>query len=1062
MLSPEQARKEGTDVEETVPNTRDFALNPILNSPYEYPGRHWEMDADNLPTQKINEFRRPSSLKSPIAINRRVKGGQYQGDLFSQTANGVDYSTYSTNELINSIRAKVDEWRRLPPERWGVTAETARLLKHWRNGDNFPDIRPFFCQVEAVETLIWLTEVANESSSGRQFLEQLALANDDADKELYRIALKLATGAGKTTVMAMIIAWQTINAARHGLNSGKFTNGFLITTPGITIKDRLRVLLPNDDESYYQHRNLVPKDLLPLMETARIIITNFQQFQRKSTMELSSGTKAMLVGPDGGDGPQMVETEGQMVSRVLGDAAGLKNILMINDEAHHCYRHRPVDAIGEEEEDLDADGRDEAKKNEETARLWISGLEAIRAKMPKARVVDLSATPFFLSGSGYKEGTLFPWTVSDFSLMDALECGIVKLPRIPIDDNVVTASELPKYRELWKHLKDTKEVKSFCSIRGKSKADSFDPRKIPDLLRTAINVLYGGYKEVFEKWQAANCKAPPCFIIVCQNTAISKIVYQFIAGFDIADAEGNVQHVKGACDLFDNYDDCDQPLARPHTLLIDSAQLESGEALADDFKKAAAEELEVFKRELRNRGEMEKARNLSDEDILREVMNTVGKPGKLGESIRCVVSVSMLTEGWDANTVTHILGVRAFGTQLLCEQVVGRGLRRLNYELSKDTGLYAPEYADIFGIPFHFASGIKNPPPIEPPDVIHVHAVKPERDMLTIRFPRVLGYYLETNSPDVRLEADFKDSSELRITVNEVGPTKVLNASAIGEKQVLTYEGVGRRRSDIIMQLAKRFVEKFYSGYTALDRVRLFGQVRTLFTDWIDKGYLKCIGVPEDVVVESPNLKDEACNKINDAIVRKAVAEDKASISVLLDDFLPTGSTSSVNFRISRTKKIAYETSPGKSHVNYAICDSSWEEILCRVLEEHPQTIAYVKNYGLDFEVPYVIGSERREYLPDFIVLLDDGKGLDDPLHLVIEVKGYRYIDANAKKSTMETYWIPGVNKLKNFGRWAFIELNRDHFELDGFANDEQLLVNCRTAYASAIDEFTKGEKDNG
>ena len=281
-----------------------FSINPILNSPYEYPSRHWDMDADNQPTEKINEFRRPSSLKSPIVAVRRRKSAATQGDLFAESEDGVEYET---NELINSIRAKVDEWRRMPPEKWGVTPETARLLKWWRNKDNFPDIRPFFCQVEAVETLIWLTEVANATVSGKQFLEKIALANDVADKNLYRIALKLATGAGKTTVMAMIIAWQTVNAARHGV-SAKFTNGFLITTPGITIKDRLRVLLPNDDESYYQHRNLVPKDMLPLVESARIVITNYHAFQLKTTLELSSGTKAMLVGPTGEGGPQMIET----------------------------------------------------------------------------------------------------------------------------------------------------------------------------------------------------------------------------------------------------------------------------------------------------------------------------------------------------------------------------------------------------------------------------------------------------------------------------------------------------------------------------------------------------------------------------------------------------------------------------------------------------------------------------------------------------------------------------------------------------------------------------------
>ena len=1011
------------------------------------------MDGKNQPTERVLDYRRPSSLISPIAIAHEQRGQGVQGNLFEEADNGV---AYSTNDFIDAVRAQVDEWRRLPRERWGVTAETARLLTHWRNKENFPDIRPFFCQIEAVETLIWLTEVAPSTAAGKQFLETLAQANNDADPLLYRVALKLATGAGKTTVMAMIIAWQTVNAARHGI-SQKFTNGFLITTPGITIKDRLRCLLPNDSESYYEHRNLVPKDMLPLVEAARIVITNYHAFQLKSTLDLSAGTKAMLVGPTGEGGPQMTETPGQMISRVLGDAAGLKNILMINDEAHHCYRHRPDDSAGEAEDELDSDQKEEAKKNTETARLWISGLEAIRAKMPNARVVDLSATPFFLSGSGYREGTLFPWTVSDFSLMDALECGIVKLPRVPINDNEVTFSDLPKYRELWKHLKDKEDGRAFCAIRSRSKADAYDPRKIPYTLQTAIHVLYGGYVDVYEKWETAGCKAPPCFIIVCQNTAISKIVYQYVSGFDLPDAAGNVQHVKAACRLFDNYDDNDELLSRPRTLLIDSVQLESGEALSDEFRKVAAGELETFKRELRNRGELQKAENLTDADILREVMNTVGKPGKLGESIRCVVSVSMLTEGWDANTVTHILGVRAFGTQLLCEQVVGRSLRRLSYEADSETGLYHPEYSDIFGIPFHFASGTRNPPPILPPDVLHVHAVSPEREHLAIRFPRVLGYFLETIRQDEVLSAKFKDESELVITTETIGPTKVVTGGAIGKKALLRFVDNPRRRSDIIMHLTQRFITKYYVGgkYTAMDRIRLFGQIKRLFTEWMDSGYLKCHEVPESVLVSYPNLADEACNRLNDAIVRQATEDETTSVSALLDDFLPTGTTSAVNFRISSTKKIPYETSPGKSHVNYAICDSGWEEILCRVIEKHEDTLAYVKNHMLGFEVPYVLGSERRLYLPDFIVLVDDGHGADDPLHLVVEVKGYRYLDTNAKKSTMETYWIPAVNKLKTYGRWAFIELNKDHFQ-DGasFLDDSLLEENCANAYAQAVEDL--------
>ena len=272
---------------------QSFFTNPILNSPYELPRRHWEMDANNKPTGKVLESRRPSSNRTPISVPRANGDGQPQeGDLFNEV---IDNIAYRENEFINNIRSEVERWREAPESDWGVTAETARLLKHWRHFD-FPSIRPFFCQIEAIETLIWLVEVAptkNAGKVGKLFLEQIAAANADANPDLYRIALKLATGAGKTTVMAMIIAWQTINANRHGV-SDKFTNGFLITTPGITIRDRLRVLLPNDPNSYYGERDLVPKDLLPLMNTARVVITNYHAYELKNTLDLASGTRAML------------------------------------------------------------------------------------------------------------------------------------------------------------------------------------------------------------------------------------------------------------------------------------------------------------------------------------------------------------------------------------------------------------------------------------------------------------------------------------------------------------------------------------------------------------------------------------------------------------------------------------------------------------------------------------------------------------------------------------------------------------------------------------------------
>ena len=260
-----------------------------------------------------------------------------------------------------------------------------------------------------------------------------------------RLALKLATGTGKTTVMAMLIVWQTINAVRRP-NSKKFTRGFLVVTPGITIRDRLRVLQPNDPDSYYQSRELVPNDMLPDLERAKIVITNYHAFKLRERMELSKGGRSLLQGR--GEPLRTLETEGQMLQRVMPGLMGMKNILVINDEAHHCYREKPVQA---DEEALKGDDRKEAEKNNEAARVWISGLETVNRKLGITRVIDLSATPFFLSGSGYAEGTLFPWTMSDFSLMDAIECGIVKLPRVPVADNI-PGGEMPRFRELWKHI----------------------------------------------------------------------------------------------------------------------------------------------------------------------------------------------------------------------------------------------------------------------------------------------------------------------------------------------------------------------------------------------------------------------------------------------------------------------------------------------------------------------------------------------------------------------------------------------------------------------------------
>ncbi len=486
-----------------------FFEKPILNSPYAYPRRHWELEPDGQPTQKILGTRRPVSFITPIPKPRKRKdAGDQQGIVFDEGKGiSTEAQQYEKASIINKVRSHVDKWRKV---------------------------------------------------------------NQASNPELSRLALKLATGAGKTTVMAMIIPWQTINAVRHP-NSRKFTRGFLVVSPGLTIKDRLGVLQPNDPYSYFKGRELVPADMLGELDRAKIVITNYHAFKLRERMELSKGGRNLLQGR-GGEELHTLETEGQMLQRVMPDLMGLKNILVLNDEAHHCYREKPAkddDDEQDDDEDLKGDARKEVEKNNEAARLWISGLETVNRKLGLARVFDLSATPFFLRGSGYAEGTLFPWTLSDFSLMDAIECGIVKLPRVPVADNI-PGGEMPKFRNLWEHIGKRMPKK------GRGKNNSLDPLSLPVELQTALEALYGHYEKTFEAWQKAKIKVPPCFIVVCNNTSTSKLVYDFISGFDREEDDGRVTPVAGRLALFRNSDEHGNPYGRPPTLLIDSEQLESG------------------------------------------------------------------------------------------------------------------------------------------------------------------------------------------------------------------------------------------------------------------------------------------------------------------------------------------------------------------------------------------------------------------------------------------------------------------------------------------------------
>ncbi|BAM02324.1 BPTD_3080 family restriction endonuclease [Phycisphaera mikurensis] len=1021
-----------------------FFQRPILNSPYERPTKHWELAADGQPTQKERDGRREVRFVTPIPAPRKKSGQEGLGFNEAEELTDGEQRYEKTAETIRTVRRRVDAWRKLPETQWKVTPETARLLHHWRRPqEHWDGPRPFFCQREAAEVAIWLTEVAPQSGvEAKALLEFLHDANEGANPGLPRLALKLATGAGKTTVMAMLIAWQTVNAARRP-SSKNFTRGFLIVTPGLTIKDRLRVLQPNDPDNYYETRGLVPRDLLPEVRKATVVITNYHTFQLRETMEVSRGGRALLQGRTGEE-ISSKETPGQMLRRVLGSLMGLRGLVVINDEAHHCYRGKPEEQT--EEGKLTGDELQDAKSNDEAARVWISGLETVHEHLKLARIYDLSATPFFLRGSGYAEGTLFPWTMSDFSLMDAIECGIVKLPRVPVADNLAGAeqSEMPKLRELWKHI-------GKAMPKGNRKNSKLDPEDLPLLLQTALQALYGHYEKTHAKWeQAARRRGkrrwiPPCFIVVCNNTATSKLVHDWIAGWTATDEDGNEAPRFGRLELFRNTDGYGQPLARPRTLLIDSAQLESGEAIDKDFREAAADEIDRFRQAELDRGRSAaEVETFSDADLLREVMNTVGQEGGLGEQVRCVVSVAMLTEGWDANNVTHVLGVRAFGTQLLCEQVMGRALRRQSYQLGDD-GLFGVEYADVLGIPFDFTAEPVVAPVQDLPQRTLVRAVKPERDPLAIRFPHVRGY--RTDFPDETLKVSFRpEDSVLKLTPELVGPTITQNAGIIGEAAHLDLSHTAdTRKGTILMHLASHLVTTKLKGEGGRPNFHLLPRAKAICSDWMD-GYLKCVGGTHPAQLLYKPLAEDACQKIFNAITRGA---GEAPVLAVLDPYNPEGSTASVHFQTSKQDLWdtagfggveAPEESPEspspacRNHVSHVVLDSGWEAEFCRVAETHPRVLRYVKNHGLGLEIPYRFQGQPRRYRPDFVVVLNDGNGAEDPLHLLVEVKGYRTEDAKEKRQAAETFWVPGVNRLGGFGRWAFAEFGNVFAMQEDFA----------------------------
>lgn len=1012
--------------------------NPILNNPYHEPLLHYSTDlSGNL------DYDFKVTGRRIFKVDKNVMPSKQKGikEMFEWNEEPGEYTTH----IINLCRKEVGQWR---SDKYPNTTRISKeLLTFWfSNPERHAVKKLFFAQQEAVETAIWLNEVAAKSNAGQHIINvlqnaQRSVSSDIADI-LPRVAFKMATGTGKTVVMACLICYHFFNRQEYR-NDTRFADYFLIVAPGVTIKSRLGVLFvdtksknPNLAEDYYRVRGLVPSNLMTKLENlnSRLVITNYHTFEPKI---LQGNKKSPFDGKVDLKGKKIFtdnkEDYSQVVKRTLSKFKTGSRLLVLNDEAHHCYLPKSKSKTTDNEE-ADENAR---------AAVWFSGLREIAKKFKLQAVYDLSATPYYLTGSGYEPYSLFPWVVSDFGLIEAIESGLVKIPFLPESDTTHEL-DMPKLRNLYDHVKDElpkkgQRTKKKDAIEAGIKLAELPPQ-LPSLVKGALDQFYNHYQEYDAGVRKNNeenlniFSAPPVFIVVCNNTGVSKEVYKYIAGYEFEDADGNKITRQGVKEMFSNYDSVTgQPLKRPPTLLIDSDALENNDQVNDDFKKIFASEIEEFKRDyarLYGQGSIEQ---ITDAQILREVVNTVGQQGKLGAHIRCVVSVSMLTEGWDANTVTHIMGLRAFGSQLLCEQVAGRALRRMNYFLQgydKDGNptndkrktiieKFPPEYAHIIGVPFKMFKGGKTEPPAPPENVTHIGAVTSRQEEMEITFPNVVGYRVE--NIDGELKYDFSDIENYEIDGSKFPIETTMSSPFSPDEERLEVKGVlDKRDQELIFLITKELIKYHFSDEEGNPKIQRFSSLKKIVEFWYSEKVLL-------LNIDDPRYKRliyfENSKKIVDHIARGINPQLNTSefIRPVFNYYNKFNSTKFVN---GLTVKDVYPTQ--KSHVNYVVMDSDWEGICAKTLEEINEVECYVKNQFLGFAIPYTKDGKEKQYFTDFIARVKCKDG--ETKNLMIEISGMSK-DKAEKKWFVEKRWIPAVNALRDkyaYPEWHFIEIAND------------------------------------
>ena len=906
----------------------------IVNSPYEEPQAHWLYD----------RAKRGFTLESG-----RRRAGYVVATRDSRSFD--DPGVFVEIPRVDAVRERVKVWREAG---WpGVSATTGELLRLWSDPKEYENRRFFFCQLEAVETLIWLTEAPATARVG------IEIPSDGGEFE--RVCSKMATGAGKTVVMAMVLAWQILNKVERP-RDGRFSKSVLIVAPGLTVRNRLAVLEPSRDDNYYEAFRIVPSGMMDRLRRGRVVVRNWQALGWESD-EKARGRR--------GVDKRGAKSDEAWVLGALGDLGRARDLLVINDEAHHAWRVPEGGA------------RRVAAAEIEEATKWVGSLDRLHRARGILRCHDFSATPFSPTGGKTSEESLFDWVVSDFGLNDAIESGLVKTPRVVVRDDAVPDPKT--YKSRLYHLYDDPEVKDDLNRRG---AKPEEP--LPALVLYGYHLLGYDWRETMKEWAASGAPTRPTMITVTNRTETAARVRH---AFDT----GKVRIAE---------------LCEPErTLHIDSTVLKEAEAASEPIVTPDAatgpDGAEVG-------GPRRSLKANERAEFLRRQVDTVGRPGEPGERIQNVISVRMLSEGWDAKTVTHIMGLRAFASQLLCEQVVGRGLRRTSYEVSPETGLFEPEYVNVFGVPFTFLPHESSdsddivPPPPKPKTTV---GPDDTRSQFEIRWPNLIRVERVLHP---RLTVDPEAVQTLTLSASRTPKIADLAPVVEGKPDLtkvatIDLEGLAReyRYQRIVFESARDVYDDLKPDWAGSREVLLAQLVR--LTDRF---------VRSDRIVIEPRLfaQDDLkrrlmlilnLTKVVRHLTQAVTCQSVLRLEPIFDSEHQIRSTG--DMETWHTGRPCGETK--KSHINVVTYDSAWEASEAHALDRSPLVAAWAKNDHLGFEISYIHAGAVRKYRPDFLIRLASGA------MLVLEVKGREREPDRAKREALRE-WVEAVNQHGGFGLW--------------------------------------------